>query len=106
MPEIEEKLNIKINIFSFFDEEGKGRYPLFISRRENARAEIDLLYWQERYAWIKNFAAFIYDISPAHRSKNFCKLCFVVFLSKETFDRHEEVCSRPDFDSMIYRFPQ
>ena len=38
MPEIEEILNLKINIFSFFDDAGKGGYPLYISRKENFRA--------------------------------------------------------------------
>ena len=105
MPEIEEKLNIKINVFSFFDDEGKGRYPLYISRREHFRKEIDLLYWEEHYAWIKNFGSFIHDISPSHRTKIFCKRCFGVFLSPETYLRHAELCSRPDFESIIYRFP-
>ena len=105
MPEIEEQLNLKINIFSFFDDEGKGRYPLYISRREHYRQEIDLLYWDEHYAWIKNFQSFIYDISPSHRAKVFCKRCFGVFLSPETYQQHTELCSRPDFDSIIYRFP-
>ena len=44
MPEMEQLLNLKINLFSFFDDLGDGRYPLYISKRENAKQEIDLLY--------------------------------------------------------------
>ena len=105
IPAIEEQLNIKINVFSFYDDEGKGRYPLYVSRRETYRMEIDLLYWEEHYALIKKFSAFIYDLSPKHSQKYFCKRCFGVFLTQHTFQRHEELCSRSDFDSVIYRFP-
>ena len=102
---IEEQLDLKINLFGFFDDEGKGRYPLYISKRQQARQEIDLLYWNEHYGWIKRFSAFIYDLSPGHKTKWFCKRCFGVFLSTSTFDRHQEVCRRPDYDPMLYRFP-
>ena len=105
IPEIEEILKIKINIFSFFDDEGKGRYPLYISKKNDFEKEIDLLYWNEHFAWIKNFSGFIFDLSPAHAVKTFCKRCFGVFLSPETFARHELVCSRTDFDSILFRFP-
>jgi len=105
IPAIEEQLNLKINIFSFYDDEGKGRYPLYVSKREMFRMEIDLLYWQEHYAWIKRFSAFIYDLSPKHSEKLFCKRCFGVFLTQQSFQRHQEICSRSDFDSVIYRFP-
>ena len=79
MPEIEDQLNLKINIFSFFDDEGKARDPLYISRREHFRKEIDLIYWDEHYAWIKNFQSFIYDISPSHRAKYFVSVVLVCF---------------------------
>ena len=72
---------------------------------ENTLEKIDLLYWEEHYAWIKIFGSFIHDISPSHRTKIFCKRCFGVFLSPETYLRHAELCSRPDFESIIYRFP-
>ncbi|KAF0146940.1 MAG: hypothetical protein FD143_3161, partial [Ignavibacteria bacterium] len=105
VPMIEEQLNLKINIFSFYDDTGKARYPLYVSKREHYTKEIDLLYWGGHYAWIKKFSAFIYDLSPKHSIKFFCKRCFGVFLTESTYTRHQEICSRPDFDSVIYRFP-
>ena len=105
VPEIEQQLHLKINVFSFYDDEGKGRYPLYVSKNEEYTTEIDLLYWNEHYAWIKNFSRFIYDLSPAHRPKFFCKRCFGLFLNSETFHRHHKICDRPDFDSMIFLFP-
>ncbi|KAF0146965.1 MAG: hypothetical protein FD188_3559 [Ignavibacteria bacterium] len=105
VPVLEEQLNLKINVFSFYDDLGKARYPLYVSKREYYRKEIDLLYWDGHYAWIKRFSAFIFDLSPKHSMKFFCKRCFGVFLTDTTYKRHLEICSRPDFDSVIYRFP-
>ena len=105
VPVLEEQLNLKINIFSFYDDLGKARYPLYVSKREHYRKEIDLLYWDGHYAWIKRFSSFIFDLSPKHSMKFFCKRCFGVFLTDTTYKRHLEICSRPDFDSVIYRFP-
>ena len=103
--EIEQRLNLKINVFSFFDDEGKGRFPLYISKQSSNVLEVDLLYWNQHYAWIKNFNSFIYDLSGAHDKKNFCKRCFGVFLTVNSYKRHLNVCSRPDMDSMLYSFP-
>ena len=105
IPMIEEMLNLKINVFSFYDDEGKARYPLYVSKRTQFRKEIDLLYWNEHYAWTKNFSRLINDLSGKHSKKYFCKRCFGVFLCQTTFDRHQEICSRPDFENMIYTLP-
>ena len=105
VPEIERQLHLRINIFSFFDDEGKGRYPLYVSKNEEYTEEIDLLYWNEHYAWIKSFSRFIADLSPGHRVKFFCKRCFGLFLNSDTFHKHHEICDRPDFESVIYLFP-
>ena len=105
MFELENKLNLKINLFSFYDDVGTARYPMYISKRTNYTHEIDLLYWNEHYAWIKHFSAFIHDLSPSHDTKFFCKRCFGLFLSKETMTNHQEYCSRADYDGVLYRFP-
>ena len=106
MPEMENKLNLKINVFSFYDDEGLARFPLYISKRPHFAQEIDLLYWDEHYAWIKSFSAFIYDLSKSHSTKYFCKRCFGLFLSQETMTNHAEYCNRPDFDGIFLRFPE
>ena len=48
----EDILQININVFSFFDDEGKARYPMVISRKNYARWA-NLLYWDGHYAPIK-----------------------------------------------------
>ena len=83
MLEMENKLNLKINVFSFYDDEGQARFPLFISKRQHYAQEIDLLYWDEHYGWIKSFSAFIFDLSPSHSTKYFCKRCFGVFFARK-----------------------
>ena len=64
VPAIEEQLEININIFSFFDDEGKGRYPLYVSKKEHPRS-IDLLYWNEHYALITSFERLMADITKS-----------------------------------------
>ena len=105
IPEIEKKLKLRINIFSFFDDEGKGRYPLYISQNMESDTEIDLLYWNEHYAWIKSFSNFIYDLGLGHRTKFYCKKCFGLFRSEVTFQRHKEICDQSDVAKVIYSFP-
>ena len=105
VPVIEELWNLKINILSFEDDCGNARYPLFVSMREPYRKEIDLLYSDGHSTWIKMFSAFIFDLNPKYSMKFFWKTCFEVFLTDTTQKRHLEICSRPDYDSVIYQFP-
>ena len=53
--QLEERLNLSNNVFSYFDDIGKTCHPMFISRR-NARLKINLLYFTGHYAWIKNIS--------------------------------------------------
>ena len=57
------------NVFSFYDDEGRARQPLYISKK-TFKKSVDLLYWDEHYAWIKSFSAFMGDHSSHH--KRFC----------------------------------
>ena len=82
IPEIEKKLNLRINVFSFFDDEGKGRFPKYIGEEGNYNDEVNLLYWNEHYALISQFSRFIADIHWSHRKKEFCKKYFGVFNRK------------------------
>ena len=47
----EDILKTNINVFSFFDDEGKASYPMVISRKNYTRWA-NLLYWNEHYARI------------------------------------------------------
>ena len=62
MQEIEEKLHININLFGFYDDIGKARFPMYISK-QNFEQTVDLIYFNEHYAWIKDFGRFISDLS-------------------------------------------
>ena len=103
--EMENKLNLKINVFGYYDDTGAARYPIYISKRTTFTNEIDLLYWKEHYAWIKSFSRFIHDLSASNSKKFFCKRCFGLFLTKEQMTTHEEYCNRPNFEQIIFRFP-
>ena len=70
--QVENALNLKINIFSFFDDEGKGRYPLYTSSKLFPD-EIDVLYLEGHYAWIHNFSGLMADVSKSKIKKHFCK---------------------------------
>ena len=52
IPAIEDKLGVGINIYSFFDDEGKGRYPLYATEKVFERT-VDLLYWDEHTPGLK-----------------------------------------------------
>ena len=106
IPKIEEQLKISINVFSFFDDEGKGRFPKYISNsKEKYTDEIDLLYWNNHYAYIKNFSAFIADLHWSERKKEFCKQCFGFFLDKESYNLHLPYCKLGGIPDPIYIFP-
>ena len=54
IPAFEDKLNIRINIFTFDDSAGLKRHSLYISKKFKPE-EVNLLYWENRYALIKHF---------------------------------------------------
>ena len=58
VPEIEDKLGLRINLFSFFDETGEARYPLYVSKKRFTD-EVDLLYWPGHYVLIRSFNGFM-----------------------------------------------
>ena len=70
----ENLLQTNINVFSFFDDKGKARYPMFISRKNYAMGA-NLLYWNEHYAPIKNIDRLFSDITKQHPRKYFCLQC-------------------------------
>ena len=98
-------MNIGINVFSFFDDEGKARYPKYISPEGKYKDEINLLYWNEHFAYIKNFSAFIADLHSSTRKKIFCKRCFGLFTNKETYESHLPYCETMGIPDPIFIFP-
>lgn len=59
---IEDKLNIRINVFTFADANGYKRHSLYISKKYKPE-EINLFYWEGRFAWIKFLSRLFHDIN-------------------------------------------
>jgi hypothetical protein len=57
---LEDLLNLRINLFTFDDLEGYKRRWLYISRKFKSE-EVNLLFWEGRFAWIKHFSRFFFD---------------------------------------------
>ena len=104
IPQLEEQLQMSFNLFSFFDNEGHGRYVMFVSKRNMPR-EIDLLYYDNHYAWIKNFSRLFHDITKGKDIYLFCKRCLSHFLHEEHLTRHQELCTREDWCSVQHILP-
>lgn len=60
---LEEHLNIRINLFTFDDPDGYKRHSLYISKKYKPE-EINLLYWDGRFSWIKHFSRLFSDVLP------------------------------------------
>ncbi len=104
IPSIEDRLQIGINVFSFYDDEGRARYPIYVSQKNLAKT-IDLLYWNEHYAWIRSFSRFMADIRKNRHKLLWCKRCLSHFSSENALDTHHLYCRRIDFSDLIYTMP-
>ena len=60
IPELENKLYYRINLFSLDDAFRYNRYAMYISKRFYPD-EINLLFWDGRYAWKKHFSRLFAD---------------------------------------------
>ncbi len=70
----EDQLKMNINVFSFFDDEGRARHPLVI-RRKNYERVANLLYWKEHYAPISNFPRLFHDLTKHDYQHQICLRC-------------------------------
>ena len=102
---MEDKLKLKINVFSFFDSEGPARFPIYVSQKPYKR-EVDLLYWNEHYALIHNFSAFLHDLSLTRNKLYFCRSCFGHHKSKEALANHKNFCKILNWCNQIYILPE
>ena len=82
IPQIEQRLNISINLFSYFDDIGKARHPMYISRH-NSPIHIDLLYFNNHYAWIKDFSRLFADLNKHNGQAFYCKRCLGHFQTRK-----------------------
>ena len=95
---------MNINVFSYFDEEGRARHPMMISRKIYERVA-NLLYWKEHYAPITNVHRLFKDITKHKQQLQFCLQCVNHFSSEEVLARHKKLCTRDDFLSVLHVLP-
>jgi hypothetical protein len=57
-----------INVISFYDDKGTGMYSVYHSKI-NSDTAINLLYWKDHYAWIKDFPRLLSGISK-HKARS------------------------------------
>ena len=105
IPLLEQRLNISINLYSYFDDIGRARHPMYISRHKSV-CKIDLLYFNEHYAWIKDFSRLFGDLTHHKRRSFFCKRCLGHFTLESAFERHQQFCTREDFISTLHILPE
>ena len=110
LEEVESHINISFNVFTFFDDEGKGRKPVYTSRIGDPQSAIDLLFWQndgvQHYAWIKSFNSFVYDLHKQQQNRCFwCKRCFCHFYLESAFHTHIQSCKGAEGFKCIHQLP-
>ena len=103
IPALEDLLQVKINIFTF-SHEGHRCYPLYTSKK-HFPIEIDLLFWEQHYAWIKNFNRLMCDITKHRNPKFFCKGCFGHFSTDAKLNLHKQNCENGGYAGPIYTMP-
>ena len=91
-------------MLSFFDEKGRARHLLLISRKIHQRVA-NFFYWNGHYAPITSIEKLFYDITKQTESKDFSRRCLGHFSSKEVFAIHKELCTWDDFMSVLHLFP-
>ena len=42
----QDTIHMNVNVFSFYDDEGRARQPIYISKK-TFKKSVDLLYWDE-----------------------------------------------------------
>ena len=85
---------ISINVFGYEDNQ---LFPLYISKMNNGRHEIDLLYIKSdadsHYCYIPNLARFLSRTRSSHRISHFCRRCLQGFTSEKVLKKHLKACS-------------
>ena len=100
----EDQLQMNINVFSFFDDEGRARHPLVISRINYDRVA-NLLYWKDHFAPITSIPRLLSDITKHGHEHQICIRCIGHFHTEESYERHKELCTRNDFMSVLHVLP-
>jgi hypothetical protein len=105
LEQIERKITIPFNVYSFFDDEGRGRYPVYLSKL-NQDTAIDLLFWSGHFAWIKNFSRFLGDTCSNEHARVYCKRCLGHFYTEQALSNHQLFCKSIDDCKQIFTMPE
>ena len=105
IPQREERLNLSINLYSYFDDIGKASHPMYISRH-NSPIQIDMLYFNGHYAWIKDLSRLFNDLTKRNHQTIFCKRCLGHFRLVSAFERHQQLCTREAYISTLHILPE
>ena len=103
VPQIEDALQMTISIYGH-SHKGLKKFPFYISKKQYP-TRIDLLYWDEHFAWIKDFPALFHDITKHEHRLWFCHNCLGHFQSQQAIDNHHRNCKMAGFMSTIYTMP-
>ena len=102
--DIEKKIQVGFNVYSFYDDEGQARYPLHICKDEYEQ-HIDLLYWEDHYAWITDFSRFMQDINAHEHRLFFCKKCLGHFNDEVKLVEHTKNCTPTEGLQQVIAMP-
>ena len=95
---------INITLLSFFDDKGRARHPLVISRNNYERVA-NLLYLKNYYAPIANISRLFSDLTISKRKQQICLHCLGHFRTEESYARDKQLCTREEFMSVLYVLP-
>ena len=96
---LETQLGISINVFCYSDDEGRKMYPYYITHvAEAERRLVSLLYFNNQWAWIRNFSRFAARTrNQGNRKQFWCERCLICFYLEDKLRLHKQNCCRPDF---------
>jgi len=97
--ELEVQLGISIDVFCYSDDEGRKIYPYYITHLvEPERGLVSLLYFNNHWAWIRNFSRFAARTrNQGNRKLYWCERCLTCFYLEDRLRLHKQNCCRPDF---------
>ena len=101
---VEDRIRIPFNVYTYYDDSGRARYPLYLSH-VNPDVAIDLLYFEGHFAWIKNFSRFLGDQNSNEHMSFYCKRCLGRFSRESALTKHKLFCVSIDGCKQIYTMP-
>ena len=96
--EIEQTIQVNLNVYSYGDDKGKLRYPIYVGR-QNYPQSVDLLYANEHWFAIRNFSRFMGDKNGNEHHRFYCRRCLGRFTQQAMLDKHSPYCQHDDFDT-------